>query len=271
MLGKLIKNEFKANIHTIGMIYVVAAAAILIMMAAFIVKINWLSALATIVLIATGVLAVVMTFVSVVTNFKKTLFGGQGYLSFTLPVTSGQLLAAKTITSFCWMLLSYAVAIGVFLGVYLYATAMIGEDVKMALSMISMLFEGLPDGETVKLAIALAALIVFIRIVVLIAQLYFAITISNTRPFQKHHSLYAMLFMAVIGFVVIKLSEVVGKEPFFGVNYNFSTEKIAFAVGDNAKLAVAHVDLAVPLFLIIVSVGFFFITHYLMKKKINIG
>ena len=171
MLGKLIKNEFKANIHTIGMIYVVAAAAILIMMAAYIVEITWLSAIATIVLIATGFLAVVMTFVSVVSNFKKTLFGGQGYLSFTLPVTSGQLLAAKTITSFCWMLLSYAVAIGIFIGVYLYATAMIGEDVKMALQMLTSMFEGIPDVNTIKLVIALAALIIFIRIVVLIAQL----------------------------------------------------------------------------------------------------
>lgn len=207
MLGKLIKNEFKANIHTIGMIYVVAAAAILIMMAAFIVKITWLSALATIVLIATGILAVVMTFVSVVSNFKKTLFGGQGYLSFTLPVTSGQLLAAKTITSFCWMLLSYIVAIGVFFGVYVYATAMIGEDVKMALQMITMMFEGLPSGDTIKLVIALVALIVFIRIVVLIAQLYFAITLANTRSMQKLGGFAAVVIFFVV-FIVMQVISV---------------------------------------------------------------
>lgn len=208
MLGKLIKNEFKANIHTIGMIYVVAAAAILVMMAAFIVKITWLSAVATVVLCATGALAIVMTFVSVVQNFKKTLFGGQGYLSFTLPVTSGQLLAAKTITSFCWMLLSYAVAIGIFFGVYLYATAMIGEDVKFAIQMVVSMFEGLPSGETIKLALAFFALIVFVRIVVLIAQLYFAITISNTRIMQKFGGFAPVaVFFAV--FVVMQIIDVV--------------------------------------------------------------
>ena len=83
------------------------------------------------------------------------------------------------------MLLSYAVAIGIFIGVYLYATAMIGEDVKMALQMLTSMFEGIPDVNTIKLVIALAALIIFIRIVVLIAQLYFAITIANTRIMQK--------------------------------------------------------------------------------------
>lgn len=269
MLGKLIKNEFKANIHTIGMIYVVAFAAIVIMMAAFIVKITWLSALATIVLIATGVLAVVMTFVSVVTNFKKTLFGGQGYLSFTLPVTSGQLLAAKTITSFCWMLLSYAVAIGVFLGVYLYATAMIGEDVKMALSMISMLFEGLPDGETVKLAIALAALIVFIRIVVLIAQLYFAITISNTRIMQKMGGFSTVVvFFAV--FIVMQVISVVLAQyvPFSivitgdGIFYS-TTSTMADPLG-------LSFGLAGTIFNVVCAAGLFIGTAKLMNSKVNI-
>ena len=185
MLGKLIKNEFKSNIHSVGMIYLVSAAAILIMLASYIADITWISALATIVLIATGLIAVVVTFISVVSNFKKTLYGDQGYLSFTLPVTSGQLLAAKTITSFCWMLLSYLVAGGIFVGVYLYSTAMIGEDVKMALKLMSSMFEGFPSTTTIKQGVVIMALIVFIRIIVLIAQLYFAITLANTRVMQK--------------------------------------------------------------------------------------
>lgn len=185
MLGKLIKNEFKSNVHSIGMIYLVSAAAILIMLASYIADITWISALATIVLIATGLIAIVVTFISVVSNFKKTLYGDQGYLSFTLPVTSGQLLTAKTITSFCWMLLSYLVAGGIFIGVYLYSTAMIGEDIKMAIKMMLSMFDGIPSTTTIKQIILIMALIVFIRIVVLIAQLYFAITLANTRVMQK--------------------------------------------------------------------------------------
>lgn len=207
MLGKLIKNEFKANAHTIGMIYVVAGAAILLMLASYLADITWISAVATIVLIATGLIAVVMTFFSVVSNFQKTLFGNQGYLSFTLPVTSGQLLAAKTITSFCWMLLSYAVAIGIFFGVYLYATAMIGEDVKMAIEMMLMMFDGLPSAATVQAVIALVALVIFIRIIVLIAQLYFAITVANTRVMQKFGGFGGfIIFFAV--FVVMQIIDV---------------------------------------------------------------
>lgn len=269
MLGKLIKNEFKANIHTIGMIYVVAAAAILVMMAAFIVKITWLSALATIVLGATGVLAVVMTFVSVVQNFKKTLFGGQGYLSFTLPVTSGQLLAAKTITSFCWMLLSYAVAIGIFFGIYLYSTAMIGEDIKFAIQMVLSMFEGLPSGDTIKLAIAFIALIIFIRIVVLIAQLYFAITIANTRIMQKLGGFAAVVVffavfvvMQIIGVLLaqyVPLSIVLTSEGLFYSTESTMANPIGLSFG-----------IAGTIFNVVCGAVLFAVTAKLMNSKVNI-
>ncbi len=269
MLGKLIKNEFKANIHTIGMIYVVAAAAILVMMAAFIVKITWLSALATIVLIATGFLAIVMTFVSVVSNFKKTLFGGQGYLSFTLPVTSGQLLAAKTITSFCWMLLSYAVAIGIFVGVYLYATAMIGEDVKFAIQMMLSMFDGLPSGDTVKLAIAFIALIIFIRIVVLIAQLYFALTIANTRIMQKLGGFAAVVvFFAV--FIVMQVISVVLAQ-YVPLSIVLTSEGIFYSTASTmADPLGLSFGLAGTIFDVVCAAALFVGTAKLMNSKVNI-
>jgi hypothetical protein len=207
MLGKLIKNEFKSNVHSIGMIYLVSAAAILTMLASYIADITWISALATIVLIATGLIAIVVTFISVVSNFKKTLYGDQGYLSFTLPVTSGQLLAAKTITSFCWMLLSYLVAAGIFIGVYLYSTAMIGEDVKMAIQLMMSMFDGMPSTSTIKLVVLLFAVIVFVRIVVLIAQLYFAITLANTRIMQKFGGFAAFAVFFIV-FVVMQIISV---------------------------------------------------------------
>lgn len=269
MLGKLIKNEFKANIHTIGMIYVVAAAAILVMMAAYIVEITWLSAIATIVLAGTGVLAVVMTFVSVVQNFKKTLFGGQGYLSFTLPVTSGQLLAAKTITSFCWMLLSYAVAIGIFFGIYLYATAMIGEDIKFAIQMMLSMFEGLPSGDAIKLAIAFIAFIIFVRIVVLIAQLYFAITISNTRIMQKLGGFAPVaIFFAV--FIVMQVISVLLAQ-YVPLSIVLTSEGIFYSTESTmANPLGLSFGIAGTIFNAVCAAGLFFATAKLMNSKVNI-
>ena len=100
MFGKLIKNEIKSTAHTIGLIYIVAAIAIGLMAMAYIFKINWISAAATVVLAVAAGAAILVTFFMVIVNFQKSLYSNQGYLSFTLPVTSGQLLAAKTIVSF---------------------------------------------------------------------------------------------------------------------------------------------------------------------------
>ncbi|MBQ7100008.1 MAG: hypothetical protein IJN81_00135, partial [Clostridia bacterium] len=107
MVGKLIKNEFKAGLHSIAPIYVAAVAAVGFMAIALAFEIAWLTAisLVAVIVIALGIL--IVTLISVVSNFNKTLFRDQGYLSFTLPVTSGQLLFAKAFSSFVWILLSY--------------------------------------------------------------------------------------------------------------------------------------------------------------------
>ncbi len=269
MLGKLIKNEFKANIHTIGMIYVVAASAVAIMLLAYLADVTWISILSTLVLIATGIIAVIMTFVSVVSNFQKTLYGNQGYLSFTLPVTSGQLLAAKTITSFCWLLLSYVVAIGIFVGIYVYATAMIGEDVKMALQMMAMMFEGLPDGATVKSVVAIFALIIFVRIVVLIAQLYFSITLANTRILQKLGGFATVtiffavfIVMQIIGVILaqyVPLSIVLTENGLFYSTVSTMANPVGLSFG-----------IAGTLFNVVAAAGLFVATAKLMNTKVNI-
>ena len=88
MLGKLVKNEIKASAHTMANIYIAALVTIGIMLLAYLVDINWLSGLATIALIFIAIIALIITFVGVIANFYKTLYGPQGYLSFTLPVSS---------------------------------------------------------------------------------------------------------------------------------------------------------------------------------------
>ena len=193
MLGKLIKNDFKTSSHTMGMIYLAAAIAVAFMAFSYIFEVTWISGVATMALLAISVIAVVVTFVCVVVDFQKTLFGNQGYLSHTLPVTSGQLVISKMVVSFSWMLLSYAVGIAILVGVYGYASAMIGDDVRVAFQLFTLFFEGLPSSSTIKVVVVLGLLVIFIRIILLIAQLFFAITLSNTRVMTKFGAFAAII------------------------------------------------------------------------------
>ncbi len=275
MFGKLLKHDFIATGRFMGVVYVVFAVVAL-----YLVGSVHLSGgeqmdsigemLSYFVLCLIAFANFILTAVVVMSNFQKSLYGEQGYLTFTLPVKSVSIMLSKTFVSIFW----YLAAFGCFFLTARIALWAAGEAMgETALGLIDSVLAMTEEGLSISVIIVavIATIIEFFFIVVAFTMIAFlAITISNTRPFQKHHSLFSMLFMAVIGFIVIKVSNLISEEIYFGFNYNFSTEKLAFAVGDDARLAVSHIDIAVPIFLVVLSVGFFFITHYLMKKKINI-
>lgn len=269
MLGKLIKNDFKTSAHTMGMIYLAAAIAVAFMAFAYIFEVTWISGVATMALLAISVIAVVVTFVCVIADFQKTLFGNQGYLSHTLPVTSGQLVVSKLVVSFSWMLLSYVAGIAILLGVYGYASAMIGDDVKVAFQLLTLFFEGLPSGATVKIVVALGLLVIFIRIVVLIAQLYFAITLSNTRVMSKFGTFAAIIIFFALFLLMTVASTVLA-------NY-IPLSIVADSAGIRFSTSSTMADpngftfgIVGTLFNIISSVVLFGASAKLMDTKINI-
>ena len=181
MLGKLIKNEIKMSAHMMMNIYVAAAVTIGIMLIAYAIDISWLSAMATIALFLIALIALIITFVGVIANFYKTLYGQQGYLSFTLPVTSGQLLAAKAIVAFLWMIVSYAVSIGIMIWIYDYVTSLIGENNLNMIKTIISMFRSMPGAKAIKGYLVLLVLAVFVQLAFLISELFFSITFANTR------------------------------------------------------------------------------------------
>lgn len=185
MLGKLIKNEIKMSAHMMMNIYVAAAVTIGIMLIAYAIDISWLSAMATIALFLIALIALIITFVGVIANFYKTLYGQQGYLSFTLPVTSGQLLAAKAIVAFLWMIVSYAVSIGIMIWIYDYVTSLIGENNLNMIKTIISMFRSMPGAKAIKGYLVLLVLAVFVQLAFLISELFFSITFANTRIMQK--------------------------------------------------------------------------------------
>lgn len=127
MLTKLLKYEFKATARTMGSMYLamVAAAALL----GFTMRMtiqhetegfgsqgmeNFFTS-ATLILmlvyVALVIATVVLTIMQVVQRFYKNLLGGEGYLMNTLPVSTRQLLASKTIAGVVWMAASAVVSV----------------------------------------------------------------------------------------------------------------------------------------------------------------
>ncbi len=207
MVGKLIKNEFKAGLHSVAGVYIAAIAAVAALAVSFAFEIVWLSAISLITVIAVGFGILIVTFISVVSNFNKSMFRDQGYLTFTLPVTSGQLLFAKAFCSFFWILLSYISLIGIFTGIYMYAANQIGEETIATVKILLSTITELPDTGSVIKVITFFVIRIFLKFIVfLIAEIYFSVTLSNVRPFQRQSFLPAILIFVTLFIVTTIIS-----------------------------------------------------------------
>lgn len=266
--GKLLKNEIKMSAHTMMNIYLAAAVTIGIMLLAYAVDIGWLSALATIALFLIALIALVITFVGVIANFQKTLYGNQGYLSFTLPVTSGELLAAKAIVAFLWMILSYAVSIGIMIWIYDYITSMIGENnIELIKTLISM-FREMPGSSAIKGYLVLIVLSVFIQLVFLISELFFSLTFANTRIMQKLGAAGPIVVFFAI-FIVTQILNFVFTN-YVPIIVSPGTDGLVFSVGKQMSAGNLSFGITGVIFELLASVGLFFGTGWLMNHKINI-
>lgn len=267
MVGKLIKNELKAGLHSVANIYIAALAAVAFMAVSLAFEIAWLTAISLIAVIVVALGILIVTLISVVSNFNTTLFRDQGYLSFTLPVTSGQLLFAKALCSFFWILLSYIALIGIFGGIFYYASEQVGEEnIAMVKILISTIME-IPDTAAVIKVVVVLVTRVFLKITFLIAEIYFAITLSNVRPFQRQSFLPAIIIFAVLFGVLqtasafltayVPLSMVISVQ-----GIEFSTK--AMAAG-GMVLGVADV-----IFEFAITCLFFWLSAWFMNHKVNL-
>ena len=113
MLGKLLKYDLKANRNMFllmhGILLAVALGSRFSMLEAFEALqgysgLGWVTVLLMITYFIALVAINVMAYVLIIRRFYINLFGSEGYLSFTLPVTAIQHFASKVISALIWLL-----------------------------------------------------------------------------------------------------------------------------------------------------------------------
>ncbi len=270
MFGKLIKNELKSSAHSMSAVYFAAVITVAVMALSYVFDIKWISTLSTVVLLILSGAAILMTLVMVISNFYKSLYGNQGYLSFSLPVKSGALLASKALVSFFWILLSYLLAIVIWVGVYFYAAARIGQDRITTIKALLQMFDSLPSDKAIKQMLAFMGVVIFAQIVVLIAQIYFAITLSNTKPFQD----YGILSAIIAFFVVFALMQLLTGllTTYVPITLFIEGDKIAISFKESMVDSQNMMALGLTgfFFQVLASAALFASTSYFMNKRVNV-
>ena len=271
MLGKLIKHEFKHSARYIMTIYACAVAMMLFVLLAMFTKVAWISIVGSVVLYIVGLVSIVMTLVSIIKNFYDSLYGVQGYLSFTLPVKCSSLLFSKIIMSFFWVIASFLIMGLSILIITLNAKKQADGTLDGMWDTIKMsgILEILPSGKMMIEYAAVILLVVFLAILTFIGFVYFSVTVANTRPLQNHPKIFGfIIFFASYGIT----NSIGAKLTYsFPLAVNISSDKLAITLKamENSQ-ALMSFGLAGTIFNALVAVGLLVATGYIMEHKVNI-
>ena len=280
----LLKNDFLASARVISLFYI----ALVILIGFFFVcaslqggsisgefaeKVILARNISIALSIVVSFLLIFVTFFFVVYDFFKSLFSPQGYLSFTLPVSSNQLLASKVIVYGGWMILSYAafMLVSAFLMNYT-ADEVIGmEKISFIESLLAMLGD-IPSTTQIIAYIVYIVMMFFVVFLSFVSIVYFSITVSHVRLLQKHSIIASIVifFVTAILFLILafKTTEIIN----FVMVFN-EDKTLSFGVlqpGEYLSGNRLAMEVTPGFAFIILDVIMFFATSYVMHKKVNL-
>ena len=264
---KLLKNDFLASSRVIPLFYLVEIVALGVYVVGRIIKKDNYIHIGSAITVLVSILLIFVTFFFVVYDYQKSLFGPQGYLSFTLPVNSRQLLGSKFIIYGLWMVVSFINLSVMSYYFTTYLTETNGEIVDGA-SFFLQIF-GLPSIKQLIIQVIYYVLCFFGMILSFTIMVYFSIALSHIRQFQKAYVIWAILIFA--GTLIILILGIHFSEKLFGVYVVLGADKsIKINFGEVTSNGTPF-DFIPFVFLIIQDIVYFFLTAHIMHKRINIS
>ena len=284
MLGKLMKYEWKGigkfGSALILAIFVITGIGYVFLRASAIgdllVGEAVLTGLETTTLVLSGVGSLILYYLALLgvvygamiymgVRFYKTMYTGQGYLTHTLPVTPGQLLTSKILISGVWYLLvSVSVIISVFILLWGLCQGMFdGLPGEMSLAEIwgelSLAYQEMGINVTgfVITIIMFGLLTPFTTMI----QIFGALTIGQL---AKKYKLMVGIF-TYIGLIVLNYIVTMVMESIIMITTMFSSDGTVGLGYMNTTY------IAGGIYTIVVSVVLVFVSHWIIKKKLNLN
>ena len=182
MLGKLLKYEIKHSARYTATIYLATIAVAAVSVIALLFNSTWLGVMSCFMLYVAGIASVIVTLVSVIKNFYDTLYGRQGYLTFTLPVKCSTVLLSKLITSVLWIVVGFMVMGLTLVVILLYAKEKTESIFETFLDsfIVSGLADMMPSGVVIAETIIIFAILALLTVITYVGYVFFVVTISNT-------------------------------------------------------------------------------------------
>lgn len=205
MLGKVLKQELRAN----SLLYGVASAIALLFAFATVMNRTGgtdVSYLMKAPLLITGctvaiVVLVILYLIYTALRYQKSMYGNEGYLTFSLPVSSVELIAGKYVAAVIWGIM-VSLLCGVLCFSILYGavapsgTELFWTEVGKAWAV---------DG--VRNSIILVAVSVTVGMLELVAVLYLSITLAHLPGIRRANGIFALIFFVAISYAEEKVTD----------------------------------------------------------------
>ena len=246
MLRKLLKYEFRASLLILP-ICLVAMALV-------------------------GCASVVVALITAILRFYKGVFGAEGYLIQTLPVGKGSIILSKAITAYVLL----------FAGMLMALLAILGT---MQLMGAQEFFKGLNEqlgGSLVTMGVYVGVSML-IGLALTIGELYFAITLANTKTFSSNSVLFSVLFyfcttmvaglLEVVAMLIVPLGLRIGAD---GASFVFENmwgtliESLRISGGGSSDLMNVTIGMGNLAMDLLLAAAFLVAARWLMTKKTSV-
>ena len=267
MLGKLLKYELKATSRVFIPLYIAILVVSIVNGLSLNLEILNIQGLATIVLMCLFISLFVITIVVTIQRFNKNLLKDEGYLMFTLPVSSKHLILSKYLTSLIWTFLSFIVALLSFTIIFTIATY--GDfNYSYFINEFNLLFSNMLNlnilGQFLKII-----LLMIISYTIFIFNVYLALSVGQLPIFNRFRNVSSFIGFLVINLLISYAQNIVSlfvNDASVNIeaidNVNYSIDSISSIVSKGLNIAIV-----INLIIILVL---FFATSYILNKKLNL-
>lgn len=268
MLGKLLKYEWKATSRILLPLNLLILLFSILSKVSLIMKSNlnflpFISDLLMTVYVFGIIVITCSTALFLIYRFYKALFTDEGYLTFTLPVKSSQILWSQLINCFIWAIINFIIDV-VSIGILLMGTGFISEVQRFmpqAMEAVNR-WAGAPLGIFILLLGVLFIVSLFNSMIVPFFSIAFGHSIGKRKLLN---SFFVYLVVSIIQSIVTSVfSGILAFNSFR--TYDTWTADTPAMLGD---WFLSSVLLNIGLTLVL-NVIFFILTNYFMKNKLNL-
>ena len=267
MLGKLLKYELKATSRVFVPLYIAILVVSIVNGLSLNLEIFNIQGLATIVLMCLFISLFVITIVVTIQRFNKNLLKDEGYLMFTLPVSSKHLVLSKYLTSLIWTFLSFVVAFLSFTIIFMIPTYKY-FDFSYFINEFNLLFSNMLNlnilGQFLKII-----LLMIISYTIFIFNVYLALSVGQLPIFNRFRNVSSFIGFLVINLLISYAQNIVSLfVNDASVNIE-AIDNINYAISSVTSIVSKGLNIAIVINLIIILV-LFFATTYILDKKLNL-